>query len=1536
MAEMRVNMSSIIDWSKCIICQRGKSNEKLTCPVKSKQVNARDVYLNFIQNVDEFNRVCENSKKLDLTCLDEGDGTLETLCHKNAKWHPSCRNRFNKLKIERERENAAKKANEQQYAQSCSQETTEASEARRSERTANLASPAPDKRTQLEKNRTTCLFCNNGAGKQKLHRVSTFQFQDKLKTIATELNDTNILPLFSLGDFVAQERAYHATCYSSYITPFTRTAGKRPPDDDEKNESLAYIELALFMEESEKTTFKLSDLMKMFKDIYFDIAGVVFKKYLHSTRFSERLILLMPNLRKLETSKENYVVFDKGVRSFYSEGIQDMDDESVVLWRAAKLIRKDIALFKDNRPKTNLNKFEDQETSVPSSLLTLSQMILTGGSKLKRNNPRFQESVTVSQVIFTNTIAHRKEEATHKRYHASKETPLFLYIGALLYQTTRSQSLIDTLFSLGLCVSYKRVINLYEDIAEAVTQHFEKQGVMCPPSMRKNVFITAAVDNIDHNPTSSTAHRSFHGTGLSFFQHPTDQNTAPSELVHTGPSDIKTDCVLQNFLNVNTEMAFVYKDPQPVSHQGNIESDASVINQAVKESQAWLEAVELDIYSEDASETLMWSAFHARKSEDNRLQSTSTMLPLLDASSLNAGTIKHTMNTIQEVTSFLNPGQISVMAADQPIYLICKEIQWAYPEEYGPDKFFLLMGGLHIEFEIMKVLGTLLENSGWTFIISKAGLCGSGTADSMLKAKDLKKTRYAYQVTAACLWILQRESYQSYVDSTEEPLDFTEWRQSKTESSSHFFFWNLIFEQIQVLLAFLLSERSANFDMYVEMLKCIVPLLFALDKHRYAKCLSVHIHDILTIKSKNPLLYEQISRNFTVRKSDRPFSCMATDHAHEQNNETAKGSLSVISLMDTPHTLNRWMLASPHVQVLLNDFASDITNVKQTITQKHLDDTKAKNSKLFKDVSRMAALFQEIGNPFCDTNTLHNIETGEQPPNEVVTDLRRMHELGKRQYKEYFQQRLELSNKSMKDTLHKNNIKLLSYKPKTVVKKSKAKMLRTDYGLFANLLMSCQTRNQDLDDFFMHENHPFPPSLTDSTNMRITTSKADLVPCLTEGIDLTRFEAQKATCVIVDAAFLIQATRPSPRMTFSQYAEIKLFRLIQILSDTFASTRIDVVFDRYLQSSIKEAARIKRGTSCERIIRPDMEVPKNWNGFLANSKNKEQLFKLLAETIVSCQSEKEVIATHEETTISNSAYHNKQIYSKCNHEEADTRMILHARQAADAGHANLVIRSSDTDVLVLAVAHFENIGADKLWIYSGTSKHHKIIPVHEVFKSLGPSRSAGLPFFHSFSGCDTTSCFTNYGKKTHWLIANSSDEFWPTFAFLSKQPQTISQETMDIVEKYTVLVYDKLSRETKVNVARRSLVARGRTIDRIPPTKDALILHTRRAAYQAGHIWGNAIIPSPEIPQVTEWGWKLDNSRLLPVWTLLPEAAKACRHFIKCKCKEICKNRCSCLTAGLQCTELCSCKGDCDRSMDVDGEQPIDQDGGDVQMQEQI
>ena len=39
--------------------------------------------------------------------------------------------------------------------------------------------------------------------------------------------------------------------------------------------------------------------------------------------------------------------------------------------------------------------------------------------------------------------------------------------------------------------------------------------------MRKGLFTVGALDNIDYNPTSTTAQGSFHGTGISIFQFPT-------------------------------------------------------------------------------------------------------------------------------------------------------------------------------------------------------------------------------------------------------------------------------------------------------------------------------------------------------------------------------------------------------------------------------------------------------------------------------------------------------------------------------------------------------------------------------------------------------------------------------------------------------------------------------------------------------------------------------------------------------------------------------------------------------------------------------------------------------------------------------------------------------------------------------------------------------------------------------------------------------------------------------------------------------
>lgn len=84
---------------------------------------------------------------------------------------------------------------------------------------------------------------------------------------------------------------------------------------------------------------------------------------------------------------------------------------------------------------------------------------------------------------------------------------------------TRSRSLIDTMFNLGLCVSYNRLLELTTHIA-----NIYYEDIVCPSKLRHDLFTTAAVDIIDYNPSSTTAKESFHGTGISIIQHPTATN----------------------------------------------------------------------------------------------------------------------------------------------------------------------------------------------------------------------------------------------------------------------------------------------------------------------------------------------------------------------------------------------------------------------------------------------------------------------------------------------------------------------------------------------------------------------------------------------------------------------------------------------------------------------------------------------------------------------------------------------------------------------------------------------------------------------------------------------------------------------------------------------------------------------------------------------------------------------------------------------------------------------------------------------------
>lgn len=88
----------------------------------------------------------------------------------------------------------------------------------------------------------------------------------------------------------------------------------------------------------------------------------------------------------------------------------------------------------------------------------------------------------------------------------------------------RKRDLVDKLHHLGLSISYDRVLNISTRLAQRVCDQFEQDRVVCPINMRTGLFTTAAVDNIDHNTSATTAVSSFHGMGISLFQNPSISN----------------------------------------------------------------------------------------------------------------------------------------------------------------------------------------------------------------------------------------------------------------------------------------------------------------------------------------------------------------------------------------------------------------------------------------------------------------------------------------------------------------------------------------------------------------------------------------------------------------------------------------------------------------------------------------------------------------------------------------------------------------------------------------------------------------------------------------------------------------------------------------------------------------------------------------------------------------------------------------------------------------------------------------------------
>ena len=147
-----------------------------------------------------------------------------------------------------------------------------------------------------------------------------------------------------------------------------------------------------------------------------------------------------------------------------------------------------------------------------------------------------------------------------------RETPVVIYNSLKIYATVRSENLINKLYSLGLCIPYKRVLEITKNMAEYNLKQFDIDKDFITKIAYKNVFTVLAKDNIDLNVSSTSATNHCHGTSMTMLHFPTIN--APREFyatnfkeqVQTRYDTFKINSITESYSKLQTPHITASKD----------------------------------------------------------------------------------------------------------------------------------------------------------------------------------------------------------------------------------------------------------------------------------------------------------------------------------------------------------------------------------------------------------------------------------------------------------------------------------------------------------------------------------------------------------------------------------------------------------------------------------------------------------------------------------------------------------------------------------------------------------------------------------------------------------------------------------------------------------------------------------------------------------------------------------------------------------------------------------------------------------------
>ena len=132
-----------------------------------------------------------------------------------------------------------------------------------------------------------------------------------------------------------------------------------------------------------------------------------------------------------------------------------------------------------------------------------------------------QAALTVAESITSNIKTIKTSQITNLDNHhhdKEKETSIDIFVRLKHYSIATSQTLINCLFRLGMCISNHWILSITKSLYVALRNTFGHYKIFLPTNLKNSCFTMSAKENIDKNDTANLFQFHFHVTEIWLFQ----------------------------------------------------------------------------------------------------------------------------------------------------------------------------------------------------------------------------------------------------------------------------------------------------------------------------------------------------------------------------------------------------------------------------------------------------------------------------------------------------------------------------------------------------------------------------------------------------------------------------------------------------------------------------------------------------------------------------------------------------------------------------------------------------------------------------------------------------------------------------------------------------------------------------------------------------------------------------------------------------------------------------------------------------------